>query len=61
MKPFEYAMVAAVSNNVINVRIVKEVDVDRTLSLVGKHPATNFNLYAPVEFAEIVKKAYSIV
>lgn len=60
MKPLEFAMVATVVVRTVNAQIVREVDVDRSLISVGKHPCTNFNIYCKECEVDIVKKAYGI-
>lgn len=60
MKPFEFAMTVTIDALTVNARIVREVDVDRSLVLVGNHPCTNFNIYCKECDVDIVKKAYGI-
>lgn len=60
MKPLEFAMVATVDVRTVNARIVREVEVDRSLIAVGNHPCTNFNIYCKECEVDIVKKAYGI-
>ena len=54
-------MVATVNQQEVVVRIEKIGDVCANLVLVGKHPATNFNLYCESKDVEILKAVYNIV
>lgn len=60
-KDFDYAMVATVNQQEVVVRIEKIGEVCANLVLVGKHPATNFNLYCESKDVEILKAVYNIV
>lgn len=58
MKTLEFAMVVTVDVRTVNARIVREVEVDRSLISLGKHPCTNFNIYCKECDVYAVKKAY---